>query len=279
MSTTFRVVIKGVRDGFTKEQVVGQLALLFKVTEEQILSKLDALPFVAKSGINFQATEKYKATLEQRGCVCSIEMEMEPASPPVPTAEPGPVPLVKRDDITICQQCGLQMSVTDTFCGNCGAKQSTETTKTTEENSNQNLTKCDTCNKDISIFAAICPGCGAPNNWIHPHIKQFVSMTDQIVLQEQVTFHSNKTEIWGETKEGVLSWWPLIAAIILTLIVIGASGFPGFIVAPVAYYYYVMKPEIKQKKFFKANVQTGAWESSGDNFWEPVRAILRTLGS
>jgi len=204
---------------------------------------------------------------------------MKSSSPPLSTVEVLPIPLIKREDITTCNQCGLQMSVTDIFCGNCGARKSTESTSATDGKLNHNLTKCGSCGKDISIYAAICPGCGAPNNWIHPHIKTFLSMTDQIVLPEQVTFHSNKTEIWGETKGGDLPWGQLIAVVILTLMVIGATGFPGFLVAPVAYYYYVLKPEKKQKKFFKANVQTGAWESSGDNFWEPVRAVLGTFRS
>jgi TPR repeat protein len=78
MSATYRVVIKGIRYGFSKEQVVGQLASLFKITEDQARNKLEASSFVVKKGIDLQTTEKYLSTLEQRGCICIIEPEHQP---------------------------------------------------------------------------------------------------------------------------------------------------------------------------------------------------------
>lgn len=75
MDATYRVVIRGVKEEFTKDQVVSQLAALFKVTEEQIQSKFSTGSFVVKKGIDLQATEKYRTVLEQRGCVCLIEVE------------------------------------------------------------------------------------------------------------------------------------------------------------------------------------------------------------
>lgn len=133
MNATYRIVIKGVRDGFTKDQVAKQLASWFKVTEERIHSKLDTSSFVVIDGLDFQTTEKYKAAVEQRGCVCAIEMEMKPTSQQVPTtADLEPVLLVKKGGNRICRQCGIQLPITDTFCSGCGARQSTEMTNTAQ---------------------------------------------------------------------------------------------------------------------------------------------------
>src|SRR5665811_221515 len=46
MNDTYRVVIKGVRDGFTKEQVISQLAALFKITEGRIPLKTFPIPIL-----------------------------------------------------------------------------------------------------------------------------------------------------------------------------------------------------------------------------------------
>lgn len=51
-----------------------------------------------------------------------------------------------------------------------------------------------------------CPGCGAPNSWIHPRIKHFLSVKDQTSMSKPFTFQWNKTEMCGST-EVKLPWW------------------------------------------------------------------------
>lgn len=143
MSATYRVVIKGVKEGFTKEQVASQLAALFKVNEDQIRSQLDSSSFVVKKGIDLQSTEKYQGALEQRGCICAIEAEAEPEnatdhpvepesmskSPSVTPTSTEPVPLKQpteeKSGIIKCLKCGFQLPVTAKFCRSCGAEQAT----------------------------------------------------------------------------------------------------------------------------------------------------------
>lgn len=75
-------------DGFSKQQVIDQLALLFKTTEYEIRSRLDRSSFVVKKGIDFATAEKYKAKLEQYGCAVDIHPESNPQAIIVPAAAP-----------------------------------------------------------------------------------------------------------------------------------------------------------------------------------------------
>lgn len=134
------------------------------------------------------------------------------------------------------------------------------------------LINCDACGKEISAMAAQCPGCGAPNNWIHPNIKHFISVKDQTGMSKPFTFQWNKTEIWRGT-EAKLPWW-----LWLVIIFCAAPGFafgiiPGLIIAPVAY--FILIQFYGKKHEFKANLQEGTWVSSDDQLWQPVKSILK----
>jgi hypothetical protein len=180
--------------------------------------------------------------------------------------------------IISCAKCGNPLNPDSNYCVECGAKQGSPVNQNSDGASEQGLINCAACNKEISMVAINCPGCGEPNNWSHPKIKQFFSAINQISLPEKVKFYSNKTEIWAETLEDKLppeSWLGLIVLFIVTLFLMMAH--PGLIVGPIAYYYYVMKPKRMTKKSFRANLQSGTWESSDDSFWEPVRAYIGTL--
>jgi hypothetical protein len=157
---------------------------------------------------------------------------------------------------------------------------------TTEEKSNQNLIKCEACNKDISTLADKCPGCGAPNNWIHPNIKHFLSMKDQTGMSKRFIFHRNKTEIWGETAVQGLPWYVWIAVIFSFLILLWLGGmFSGIIFGAMfeslviliggGYVVFKVARKFTLTKNFKANLQLGTWWSDDDDFWLPVRSILK----
>jgi hypothetical protein len=75
LSKTYRVVLEGVKQGFAREFVVGELATLFKRSAEQVEPLLDTRGTVVKKGIDLPTARKYQDALERRGCSCSIEAE------------------------------------------------------------------------------------------------------------------------------------------------------------------------------------------------------------
>ncbi len=78
MTATYIVKTDGIKDGYEKEHVVYQLVILFKRSKGDIQRMLDTNGFVIKRGIDLSKAIKYKAVLEQRGCVCTIEPEDKP---------------------------------------------------------------------------------------------------------------------------------------------------------------------------------------------------------
>ena len=88
MSETFRIKIDGLKDGSIRDQVVYQLVILFKRSQNDVQRILDTKGMVVKKGLVLQAAIKYKVAIEQCGCVCLIEPEQEPALPVAQDAEP-----------------------------------------------------------------------------------------------------------------------------------------------------------------------------------------------
>ena len=73
MVETYQISTQGVMDGYCKEQVAELLMILFKRSKEEIQPILDSKGYVLKRGMNLASALKYKGTLEQRGCKCSVE--------------------------------------------------------------------------------------------------------------------------------------------------------------------------------------------------------------
>lgn len=134
------------------------------------------------------------------------------------------------------------------------------------------LINCDACSKEISVLAAQCPGCGAPNSWIHPNIKHFISVKDQTGMSKPFTFQWNKTEVWGGT-ETKLPWWLWLVIFFCAVPGFAFGLIPGLIIAPVTY--FILLQMYGKKHEFKANLQEGTWVSSDDEFWQPVKSILK----
>ena len=75
MDQTYRVAIRGVKEGFARDAVIGELAALFKKKPEEIRPLLDA-GAVVKKGVDLAVANKYRDALESRGCACAVEAEV-----------------------------------------------------------------------------------------------------------------------------------------------------------------------------------------------------------
>lgn len=142
---------------------------------------------------------------------------------------------------------------------------------TTIENQNPNLFQCEACQKEISTLADKCPGCGAPNNWIHPKIKHFLSVKDQIGIADGWNYKYTKTELCGSTVP-TLPWWLWFVVLFCAVPGFAFGIIPGMIIAPIAY--YILKLMYGKTYSFKADLKNGTWQSDNDAIWQPVRAAL-----
>ena len=84
MSMTYRIVIRGVRDGFALEQVITALTPMFGVTGDALRTQFATPPFIAKKGLDIQTAANYQAALEGHGCDCMVQPEFgaSPSEPP-----------------------------------------------------------------------------------------------------------------------------------------------------------------------------------------------------
>lgn len=73
MAELYQISTRGLMDGFSKEQAVDLLSALFRRSKNEIQTMLGKEGYIVKKGMDLQAAVKYKVTLEQRGCKCSIE--------------------------------------------------------------------------------------------------------------------------------------------------------------------------------------------------------------
>lgn len=80
VSVSYVVFIRGVLPGYALEQVLDQLAPLFKTTKDSLRPQLQAQNFIAKRGLGLQAAAQYEARLKQHGCVAVVEPEYAHAS-------------------------------------------------------------------------------------------------------------------------------------------------------------------------------------------------------
>jgi hypothetical protein len=88
---TYRVRIKGIKEGFEREQVVAALAILFERPEAEVTKLFLLKKVVIKNGMDLTGAQQYLLALEQRGCACLIEPDkVKPAEVPAPVAESPP---------------------------------------------------------------------------------------------------------------------------------------------------------------------------------------------
>lgn len=77
METTYRVVIKGAKEGISVEQAVRQLAVLFKATEDQIRPLITTPGTAVKKGVDITTATQYLSAIEKAGAQAIIEPETE----------------------------------------------------------------------------------------------------------------------------------------------------------------------------------------------------------
>lgn len=86
-------MIKGAREDLAAEAVIGRLAPLLKMTAEMVRPRFMSGSFTVKKAVDLATAEKYRAYLEQLGCVCAIEREdAAPAPSPANTARAAAQP-------------------------------------------------------------------------------------------------------------------------------------------------------------------------------------------
>lgn len=84
MNASYQVIICGVNDNFSKKQVMDNLVLLFKVTEDKLAHVFATPNFVIKGGLDLDKANKYLAAVEKCGCTCVIEPENHRVDVPAP---------------------------------------------------------------------------------------------------------------------------------------------------------------------------------------------------
>ncbi|MBU1962393.1 MAG: hypothetical protein KJ675_14555 [Gammaproteobacteria bacterium] len=87
MSTKYQVIIRGVNDNFSRKQVISNLALLFKTSEDKITQVFSKSTFVVKRWLDLDAAKKYLEAIEKCGCICVLEQENHPAPAPAPESK------------------------------------------------------------------------------------------------------------------------------------------------------------------------------------------------
>jgi len=78
MVESYQVTTRGLMEGFSNDQVVDMLVILFKRSRKEIQSMLKSEGFVVKKDMDLPDAIKYKVALEQRGCRCSIDPYVKP---------------------------------------------------------------------------------------------------------------------------------------------------------------------------------------------------------
>lgn len=162
MSTTYRVIVKGIKDGANKDVVISQLAALFKVKLEQVLQMLNTPDFIMKRGVDAATASRYMNALNTRGCVCIVEPETEPpAVANNTTATHTPAAVTHPEQTTVapktlkpCKHCNENIPVTAKFCRYCGTNQESVATPT------PTMHPCKRCNENIPVTAYFCRHCG-----------------------------------------------------------------------------------------------------------------------
>ncbi len=84
MGDTYRVVINGAREGLADDEVIERLAALFNMPAENLRPKFLSGPFAAKKAVDLATAQRYRAFLEQQGCLCAIEPEAAAPGPSAP---------------------------------------------------------------------------------------------------------------------------------------------------------------------------------------------------
>lgn len=142
---------------------------------------------------------------------------------------------------------------------------------------NTGLIACPTCQHEIGTQADSCPKCGSPNNWSHPRIQALYDQSNEIKLARAARFWHKGAEVWGESASHHFVVWVFAGLVVLaSLFSYLLAGFLGPVIGGV--FLALVWRVSARKDTFRANLITGKWESTNDELWAPVAALLMRAG-
>jgi hypothetical protein len=274
----YRLIFRGFKKDTAQDEVWENVGKLFNLPIENVRAIFSALGRTVKSGVTLDDAVRYQKAIDTAGVICVVEPDKQ-------HAHSADIPPQHQELRSSATPQDLHQSASADFHGTerkesssaaLGSEQDTVGAAHLTDNNATSTTRqtkqCETCAKTISVLADKCPTCGAPNDWIHPDIKSLISRKNTIGVSKPFTLQWNKTEVWGETKLKVPWWAWLIFALTAPFSAFG-SIVVGLLISALCA--AVLLPLVGKKQTFKANLQTGAWESSDDKFWQSVRSALR----
>lgn len=87
MDQTYRIVARGLKQGYAAEQAAAMLAGLLKRSAEQVTPLLRGRDIVVKKRLSLADAAKYQTALERCGCLSAIEPEADAGAPALLSAE------------------------------------------------------------------------------------------------------------------------------------------------------------------------------------------------
>lgn len=100
-------------------------------------------------------------------------------------------------------------------------------------------------------------------------------MRSDMGTRKPFTFWTSKTKVWGETKPEAPVWAQVVTAALLFgggFIGFALWGFIGAIIAGALA--AIPATVTARKQTFSADLQSGTWECSSEDFWKPVKSKL-----
>jgi TM2 domain-containing membrane protein YozV/RNA polymerase subunit RPABC4/transcription elongation factor Spt4 len=179
---TYRVVLKGIKEGEDFVVTQGRIAKLFKLDEAEVENWLTGPPKTVKSKVDIDTAKKYKSAIERAGACCQIirnpdqediavqaELEEDRAENITKAVarqrdrhEEAPI---RRSDEKFCSACGKVIHSSATHCTQCGASQVAQQAQVPmAKPANSKATDqrfCSACAAVMHISATQCPSCGA----------------------------------------------------------------------------------------------------------------------
>ncbi|HYA20078.1 MAG TPA: zinc-ribbon domain-containing protein [Burkholderiales bacterium] len=128
--TTYRVVLKGIREGTDHENLLKEFAELFKKDPQALRPVLTTTYFVVWRSLEKALAADFKLVLEGMGFICEIEAEQSPGADGFPaqrsqrienpTSSPSSTGNVSSPKF--CPECGTPIKENQKFCSECGTK-------------------------------------------------------------------------------------------------------------------------------------------------------------
>jgi hypothetical protein len=119
-NATYRVIFRGIAEGFSQEEVEEKLAAVFKVGPEKIKHLFKGKPVVIKKGLDRATALKYKSAFDRVGAQCAIEMlGTSTRAPSKGDVEFGGIEKESLEKSMTCPKCGFKQKPAEA-CVRCG---------------------------------------------------------------------------------------------------------------------------------------------------------------